>query len=432
MSESESQSASPWLVAVHGGAGYHSTETASQKAVKRALRSACASATEVLRTGNLNSGRIDAIEHAICTLEDEECLNAGKGSNLTYDGEVECDASMMDGEMQHFGSVGAVQGVKNPISVARAVMDNSREPRILGRVSPLTLVGQGARAFARSRGLQTCDPESLITEDARRSWQTWKARYETATCVDSGPDSGLLHPKLTSDGDYQELEDTVGAISCDTNGGMAAGVSSGGLLLKYPGRIGEAAVFGAGVWAHSPPGTAIGVACSVSGTGEAIIRASLARTLAMALSAASPEAAHEVMHVALQGFCDDCRDCGEDDPRAGVLVVTKEIVEDSDEADDSDTSKRDDEHLAHDELDYIERPHAAIASPSMHMQPRIKLRLWCAFTTSSMAIAYASSEDPKPRALILHRPTSLPARGPLLKANGRGHVYITALPLARV
>ncbi|KAH8119114.1 nucleophile aminohydrolase [Phellopilus nigrolimitatus] len=128
---------SPWLVAVHGGAGYHSTNPASEKAVKHALRAACIAAFHSLKGSN--AGAVDAVEHTICSLENAECLNAGKGSNLTFDGEVECDASIMDGEAQHFGSVGAVQGVKNPIAVARAVMDNSKRPQPLGRIPPLSV-----------------------------------------------------------------------------------------------------------------------------------------------------------------------------------------------------------------------------------------------------------------------------------------------------
>ncbi|THH04555.1 hypothetical protein EW145_g5440 [Phellinidium pouzarii] len=439
-----------WLVAVHGGAGYHSTQRASEKSVKQALRSACASAVEVLT--NSRAARVDAIECAIRTLEDSECLNAGKGSNLTYDGGVECDASIMDGILQNFGSVGAVQGVKNSISVARVLMDNVSKPQPLGRVPPLTLVGHGAHAFARSCGLQTVDPDFLITDGARQTWQSWRKRYEEYSSSDVDPETGVLkqtpYKSRRSSGEDEVIqeepnddamfEDTVGAVVCDDDSGMAAGVSSGGLLLKYPVssipvlwfsscsvpfNI-EAAVFGAGTWAHSPVDATTGVACSVSGTGEAIVRTSLARKLATALDAAPPESAHDTVHAVLKEFCEDCRARGDDNPRSGVLLVTKEPVVDDDDNDgdrevDFDRSSDVGVTLAADHVEPVNTQAAVIRDATGHsecepksvqyitrLNPRSRLRLWCAFTTHSMALAYASSVDPKPQARTHSTPVS--------------------------
>ncbi|EJD02887.1 N-terminal nucleophile aminohydrolase [Fomitiporia mediterranea MF3/22] len=231
-----------WLIAVHGGAGYHSTDTPSERAVKYALRSACSSAIEILK--NERGESTSAAERAICVLEDDACLNAGYGSYLTIDGNVECDASIMNGATHEFGSVGAVQGVKNPVSLASAIMQNSTEPQPLGRVLPLTLVGPGAHAFAESSGLQLIDPNSLISEQARREWEKWKTRFESSVTSVQGPNIPECRSRnftfaTTSEAESSHLEDTVGAVACDMSGRMAAGVSSGGLLLKYPGRIGE-------------------------------------------------------------------------------------------------------------------------------------------------------------------------------------------------
>lgn len=143
-------------------------------------------------------------------------------------------------------------------------------------------------------------------------------------------------------------------------------ICSGGLLLKYPGRIGEAAVFGAGCWSQSD--SKIGVACSVSGTGEQIIRAAIARTLSeQLLESYSPQTGFDTENVFEQVLGAHLRRlCNKEQPQVGVIVVTKE--------------------------------------PAEHEGMPVIARLWCAFTTASMAIAYASSFDVKPKALILRRP----------------------------
>ncbi|KAL5528584.1 hypothetical protein ACEPAF_7720 [Sanghuangporus sanghuang] len=428
----------PWLIAVHGGAGYHSALASSEKSVKYALRSACTVAVEVL---SRKEKSLDAAERAIRALEDDECLNAGYGSNLTMDGNVEGDASIMDGATHDFGSAGAVQGVKNPISLARAILVNSRRLQPLGRVPPLTLVGPGAQAFATSTGLQLVNPDVLISERSRNEWQKWKARFKVAGSA--GPDSVTIGPSAVTCGpEHSILEDTVGAVACDTHGGLSAGVSSGGLLLKYPGRIGEAAIFGAGIWAHSSTGEQRGVTCSVSGTGEAIIRTSFARTLAEALFAAPPEETHVVIQSKLEAFIEEISTRGEE-ANVGVLVITKELVEDENNGISSD-SDFEAEAEAEENMNLLsssEKPGSSRTpqekitrkqSPRLETTPskttiKLRLRLWCAFTTESMAIAYASSEDSKPRASIMRHRAYRTHRCTDVK---RG-VHIAALPLSR-
>jgi taspase (threonine aspartase 1) len=170
-------------------------------------------------------------------------------------------------------------GVKNPIRLARRILGHSRIPDRLGRIPPLTLVSNGAHAFAKSINLPLVPPESLITPRAEQQWRTWKARLESSAPADVGLDEDPVG--------LHAFQDTVGAVAWNaTSGEISSGVSSGGILLKYPGRIGEvhpslrsygvnsrleqAAVFGAGCWAKAESSTADGrkrpgMACSVSG-----------------------------------------------------------------------------------------------------------------------------------------------------------------------
>ncbi|KAI6046053.1 nucleophile aminohydrolase [Pisolithus marmoratus] len=230
-------------VAVHAGAGHH------DKDLRR------------------------VVERAIVELEDDENLNAGTGSNLTLDGTAECDAAIMDGRTSEFGSVGAVPGVKNPIKLAKAILCHSRQFDGLGRIPPLTLVSSGARSFAMQSGLETVDPESMISKRAKEDWQKWIERYNGVRQGTMSESTAL--PNCA-------IQDTVGAVAWDSCGNVAAGVSrlaeslqisglAGGLLLKHSGRVGEAAIFGAGCWAQQSSGGKTGVACSISDVHDVLI-----------------------------------------------------------------------------------------------------------------------------------------------------------------
>ncbi|KAJ6625457.1 asparaginase [Mycena sp. CBHHK59/15] len=338
-------------VVVHGGAGIHSSN--SEREVKNALRLACKHALSSATSGNASA--LSMVENSIASLEDSPLLNAGYGSNLTLDGTVECDAAIMDGLTGHFGSVGAVSGVKNPVRLAHRILEHSRIPDPLGRIPPLTLVSNGAHAFAALHPghVDLVAPESLVTPRAQQQWATWKDRLVSSSPPSEDP--GSLHP----------FQDTVGAMAWNADSGeIASGVSSGGILLKYPGRVGEAAVFGAGCWAQaSQPPTANGremqgMACSVSGAGEYIVRASLAKTISDSLNNEQSDDVdvHEILRRTLvDDFWVPSRSPSNPDPSAGVVVLT---TEEGDEG----------------------RPIG---------------RLWCAFTTPSMAIAYASSSSGK-------------------------------------
>jgi beta-aspartyl-peptidase (threonine type) len=217
-------------IVVHGGAGReHPAERPTRRAgVLRAVDAGW----RVLAAGG---GALDAVVAAVALLEDHPAFNAGLGSVLTESGEVEMDASVMDGETLAAGAVGAVSGVPNPIRLARAVLDEGRE---------VLLVGPPARALAEARGIAVCEPRALVTDDARRRW----AAQQPAT------------------------GETVGAVARDASGHVAAATSTGGVAGKRGGRVGDSAVIGAGTYADDRLG-----AGSATGPGEAIIRACLAR-----------------------------------------------------------------------------------------------------------------------------------------------------------
>jgi beta-aspartyl-peptidase (threonine type) len=217
-------------IAVHGGAG---RETPAGRGARRAgLERAEAAGWAVLARGG---SALEAVVEAVVVLEDHPCFNAGLGSVLTVEGNVEMDASVMTGDTLVAGAVGAVSGVANPVRLARAVAAEGRE---------VFLVGDAAVALAARHGLRTCAPDALITDDARRRW---RARH---------PAPG----------------ETVGAVARDVKGHVAAATSTGGVAGKRRGRIGDSAVIGAGTYADDELG-----AGSATGPGEAIIRTTMVR-----------------------------------------------------------------------------------------------------------------------------------------------------------
>jgi beta-aspartyl-peptidase (threonine type) len=229
-----SHAAAPVLV-IHGGAGVIKREMspAREKAVRAAL-------TQALQKGyaQLKSGKtaVDAVSAAITVLEDDPNFNAGKGSVFTHDGKNELDAAIMDGATLGAGSVAGVHRVKNPILLARAVMEKSDH---------VMLVGDGAEEFGKSVGVELVDPSYFRTEERRQQLQ--KALKEDADKVKH------------SDVETAKHFGTVGAVALDAEGHLAAGTSTGGMNDKRWGRIGDSPIIGAGTYANS--------GCAVSGTG---------------------------------------------------------------------------------------------------------------------------------------------------------------------
>ncbi|KAM6502028.1 asparaginase [Amanita muscaria] len=354
------------FVAVHGGAGNHTRK--SKDDIKRGLRQACIQALSKSQENNV----LAIIENAISALEDDPHFNSGYGSNLTIDGNVECDASIMD-ETGDYGSVAAISGIKNPICLARQVLEHAKTPDGLGRLPPMFLVSEGARTFAaiHAHSIQFIQPDELKAPRAVDEWRLWKERFTSLAKHDGKHDDQLTG--------MNDIQDTVGAVALVEGGYAAAGVSSGGLLLKNPGRVGEAAVYGAGCWAQT------GMACSVSGAGEHIVRTNLARSIGEAFARSEDVDPHDVLYRTLidkfWSMHNPCRARGEPSPNAGLILLTK-----SDECN--------------------------------------SVRLWCAFTTPSMAIAYTSTVNPVPKAIILRRPPEIDKQ-----SNDQPRIFITAVTL---
>jgi beta-aspartyl-peptidase (threonine type) len=223
-----------YALALHGGAGSAAEAHADQQNQNR--RAALA---EALRVGQgiLAEGgsSLDAVETVVRRFEDDPQFNAGKGAVLNADGGFQLDASIMDGRDRSCGAVAAVSIAKNPISLARLVMTESRH---------VLLAGAGADRFAREMGVDVVDQEYFRTDARYKAWQ--RARANAAKVSE--------HQQQTS------WWGTVGCVALDTSGNLAAGTSTGGLTNKRFGRVGDSPVIGAGNFADNE-------SCAVSCTG---------------------------------------------------------------------------------------------------------------------------------------------------------------------
>ena len=251
------QDAPRWSIAIHGGAGTMSRAAMTpeaEQAHRDALAQARDAGAKVLSAGG---SALDAVEAAIVILEDDPKFNAGRGAVFTYQGTNELDASIMDGSTRAAGAVAAATHTKNPIRLARAVMEKG--PHVF-------LSGAGADEFSRDNGLEQVDRDWFATPERWRQLEELKARKLGWYDVD------LKYG-------------TVGAVAVDTNGHVAAGTSTGGLTGKRWGRIGDAPIIGAGTYAQN------GV-CGVSatGSGEYFIRAGVARAICARMELNSDDA----------------------------------------------------------------------------------------------------------------------------------------------
>lgn len=219
------------VLVVHGGAGAPSEEEHVERraAVERALDVGWAA---------IGAGALEAVQAAVRHLEDEPLLNAGVGASLNLDGEIELDAGLMEGTALRAGAVGAVSDVRHPIDLARAVLEDGRH---------VLLVGAGASRFARARGIETCDPSVFVTPRQRAKWAA-------------------------------SASDTVGAVARDDRGRTAVAVSTGGMPGKWPGRLGDSPLPGAGFYAHDGMGAACG-----TGLGEGFMRLALCHLAVLAM-----------------------------------------------------------------------------------------------------------------------------------------------------
>ncbi|HKW62268.1 MAG TPA: isoaspartyl peptidase/L-asparaginase [Candidatus Acidoferrum sp.] len=226
---------------VHGGAWDIPDEAV--EACKSGCQRALAAGWSILSRGG---HALDAIEAAIMVLEDDPVFDAGYGSHLNLDGRVECDAIVMNGATLHAGAASTLQRVKNPIRVARAILE---------KCPHMMLVGEGAERFAHEQGIALCDPDELICDAEQEAWL--KCRND----------------KHAAEHHRGHEQGTVGAVALDKDGNLFAATSTGGTCCKLPGRVGDSPLIGCGCYADSEAG---GVSCT--GYGEAIMKIVMAKT----------------------------------------------------------------------------------------------------------------------------------------------------------
>lgn len=213
-----------WVIVIHAGAGGMTkgnlTDQQEQDAMKF-LENALNAGSKVLSSGGSS---LDAVEAAVKSMEDCPLFNAGEGAVLNADGQVELDAAIMNGATLDAGAVAGVKTLKNPVSAARKVMETTKH---------VFLAGQGADEFGKKAGLDIVSPDYFITPERQKAFEEWK----------------------------KEKHGTVGAVALDMKGNLAAATSTGGLMGKMAGRIGDSPVIGAGTYANNQT-------CAVSATGQ--------------------------------------------------------------------------------------------------------------------------------------------------------------------
>ena len=224
-------------IVIHGGAGWFSSMTEKEiEGIESALNKAADLGYEIMLEGGTS---LDAVEKAIIILENNPLFNAGKGSVYTSELKQEMDASIMDGSNLDAGAVASITSVKNPITLARYVMENTEH---------VMFSSTGAEKIAKEAGLETVSPSYFYSEEKLE-----RAKKKIKADTKMG---------------------TVGVVAIDSFGNIAAGTSTGGMTNKKPGRIGDSPIIGAGTWAEN------GV-CGVSGTGhgEYFIRLNVAKEI---------------------------------------------------------------------------------------------------------------------------------------------------------
>jgi L-asparaginase / beta-aspartyl-peptidase len=225
---------------VHGGAWDIPDDAveACQSGCQRALTAGWS----ILSAGG---SALDAVEAAMVVLENDAVFDAGYGSHLNLDGRVECDAIVMDGATLRAGSAAVLQRIRNPIKLARKILETC--PHMM-------LAGEGAERYAKANGITLCDPKELIAEAEWQAWQHCK-KDKHAAANHRGHEQG-----------------TVGAVAIDGSGALFAATSTGGTCCKLPGRVGDSPLIGCGCYADSEAG---GV--SSTGYGEAIMKVVMAK-----------------------------------------------------------------------------------------------------------------------------------------------------------
>ena len=265
--------ASNIAIVIHGGAGWSRNQTEEKlKSIEDGLKRALDEGFTILESGGTS---LDAVEAAVIILEDDITFNAGKGSVYTAEEKQEMDASIMTGEQQNAGAVASVSTIKNPIKLARYVMEKTEH---------VLIVGQGAEKVAIKGGLEVVDPVYFYSKEKLDRVRRQKTKDELST---------------------------VGAVAIDKKGNISAATSTGGRSNKLPGRVGDTPIIGAGTWAQNS-------LCGVSGTGhgEYFMRFNVAREicarmdyLGLTADQASTQVIDELSGMGIEG---------------GVIVIDKE------------------------------------------------------------------------------------------------------------
>lgn len=239
------------VIVVHGGAGNWQPERsqAGIEGVKRAAKTGF----DILKNGG---NAVDSVMEAVAAMEDDGAFNAGYGSSLNIEKKVEMEASIMDGKTLQAGAAGLLRDIRNPVRLARIVME---------KTDHVFVVGEGAEKLAKMQNLERRNPMTKLRLTYYE--QQKKALLEGKSELPKLADLIKDHPELFT-------LDTVGAVAIDRDGNVAAATSTGGFSLKLPGRIGDSPLIGCGTYADNQAG-----ACSTTGRGEIAIKLVLAKTV---------------------------------------------------------------------------------------------------------------------------------------------------------
>ncbi|MFV0387115.1 MAG: isoaspartyl peptidase/L-asparaginase family protein [Pyrinomonadaceae bacterium] len=267
---------------IHGGAGVirrGDLTPEREKLYREKLEEALLTGYRVLQQGGSS---LDAVEAAIHVMEDSPLFNAGKGAVFTADGKNELDAAIMDGKTLNAGAVAGLHHIKNPISLARAVMEKSEH---------VMMIGDGAEKFATEVGIKLVDPQYFWTKSR---WDSLQKIIQNEKAKKTGKKVSINNPRFEPENKFG----TVGAVALDKNGNLAAGTSTGGMTYKKYGRVGDVPIIGAGTYANNAT-----CAVSATGWGEFFIRLGVARDISSLMEykgMAVQQAADTVIHKKLQ------------------------------------------------------------------------------------------------------------------------------------
>jgi len=261
-----------YAIAIHGGAGTVPRESLSAEREQRYRTGLAAALDEGFAVLERGGSSLDAVVSAVRILEDDALFNAGRGAALTRDGAAELDAAIMDGRQMRAGAVASVRHVRNPVDLARRVMEKSRH---------VLLVGAGAEEFALEEQLALVPNHYFRTAERLEQLESEQRGQRVSDLVPASPAPPAAHG-------------TVGAVARDRQGDLAAATSTGGMTNKRPGRVGDSPIIGAGTYAKN------GVcAVSATGHGEYFIRTVAAHHVSAAVEYRGltlAQAVHELLH----------------------------------------------------------------------------------------------------------------------------------------